>query len=92
MNRTRDGEEAIIPEATISFLPSLDGSMWTVALSQVSGILVAQIGPFTALPTPEPSEVRDGQRAYFDQVNRSGGIRGRKITLFTSEVATRVDD
>jgi ABC-type branched-subunit amino acid transport system substrate-binding protein len=48
-------------------------------------ILVAQIGPFTALPTPEPTEVRDGQRAYFDQVNRSGGIRGRKITLLTSD-------
>lgn len=46
-------------------------------------IVVAQIGPFTGLPSPDAPDINTGAKAYFEQVNRSGGINGRKITLFT---------
>ncbi|MBV8620997.1 MAG: ABC transporter substrate-binding protein [Curvibacter sp.] len=46
-------------------------------------LVVAQIGPFTGLPSPDAPDIHAGAKAYFDQVNKSGGINGRRITLFT---------
>lgn len=46
-------------------------------------IVVGQIGPFTGLPSPDAPDINAGAKAYFDQVNRAGGINGRKISLFT---------
>ena len=51
--------------------------------AQAQDIVIGQIGPFTGLPSPDAHEIRDGARAYFDQVNQSGGLRGRKLSLFT---------
>ncbi len=51
--------------------------------AQAQDIVVGQIGPFTGLPSPDASEINAGVKAYFDQVNEAGGVRGRKITLFT---------
>jgi branched-chain amino acid transport system substrate-binding protein len=45
-------------------------------------IVVGQIGPFTGLPSPDATEVNEGAQAYFDQVNRDGGIAGNKIGFF----------
>ena len=46
-------------------------------------LVVGQIGPFTGLPSPDAPDIHAGAKAYFDQVNKSGGINGRKISLFT---------
>jgi branched-chain amino acid transport system substrate-binding protein len=45
-------------------------------------ITVAQIGPFTGLPSPDASEVNAGAQAYFEQINQAGGINGNKISFF----------
>lgn len=46
-------------------------------------IVVAQIGPFTGLPSPDAPDIHAGAKAYFDQINRAGGINGRKISFFS---------
>lgn len=46
-------------------------------------IVVGQIGPFTGLPSPDAHEVKEGAQAYFDQVNKAGGVNGRKLAFFT---------
>jgi branched-chain amino acid transport system substrate-binding protein len=45
-------------------------------------IVVGQIGPFTGLPSPDATEINEGAQAYFDQVNREGGVSGNKISFF----------
>jgi branched-chain amino acid transport system substrate-binding protein len=45
-------------------------------------IVVGQIGPFTGLPSPDASEVHAGAQAYFEQINKAGGISGNKISFF----------
>ncbi len=45
-------------------------------------IQVAQVGPFTGLPSPDQTEINQSAQAYFDQVNREGGVGGRKINFF----------
>lgn len=44
-------------------------------------IVVAQIGPFTVLPAPDPKELNEGLVAGFDEINGKGGINGRKVAL-----------
>ncbi len=44
--------------------------------------MVAQIAPFTGLPSNDPAEINEAAQAYFDQVNRDGGISGKKISFF----------
>lgn len=46
-----------------------------------SDIVVAQIGPFTVLPAPDPKELNEGLVAGFDEINGKGGINGRKVQL-----------
>ncbi len=57
------------------------------AHARADNLLVGQVGPFTGFPTPEAWQVRDGARAYLDQVNRAGGVRGRRIDYFTLDDA-----
>ncbi len=45
-------------------------------------IVVGQIGPFTGLPVPDAPQINQGIRAYLAQVNKAGGVQGRKISLF----------
>jgi len=45
-------------------------------------IVIGQIAPFTVLPSPDAKEVNEGARAWFQQVNRAGGVRGRPIDFF----------
>jgi branched-chain amino acid transport system substrate-binding protein len=56
---------------------------FTAAAQEIS---LAQIGPFTGLPSPDAHEINAGANAYFAEVNAAGGINGRKITL------TKFDD
>lgn len=50
--------------------------------AQAQPIVVAQVGPFTVLPSPDAKEVNEGARAWFAQVNKAGGVRGRPIEVF----------
>ena len=61
---------------------ALAGSLPLPALAQESGdIVVAQIGPFTVLPAPDPKELNEGLVAGFEEINARGGINGRKVQL-----------
>jgi branched-chain amino acid transport system substrate-binding protein len=53
----------------------------SVSLAQAQDLVVAQIGPFTVLPSPDAHEINAGAKAYFAQVNERGGINGRRITV-----------
>lgn len=52
------------------------------AAVQAQDIVLGQIGPFTGLPVPDAVQVNQGARAYIAQVNKAGGIQGRKLSLF----------
>lgn len=52
------------------------------ASAAAQDIVLGQIGPFTGLPVPDAPQINQGARAYIAQVNKAGGINGRKITLF----------
>lgn len=58
------------------------GAVLVGLAAQAQPIVVAQIGPFTGLPSPDAKEINEGARAVFQQVNRAGGVRGRSIELF----------
>ncbi|MFP8781437.1 ABC transporter substrate-binding protein [Hydrogenophaga sp. RWCD_12] len=61
---------------------ALCGALPLPAIAQESGdIVVAQIGPFTVLPAPDPKELNEGLVAAFDELNGKGGINGRKVQL-----------
>jgi branched-chain amino acid transport system substrate-binding protein len=60
--------------------------------AQAQPIVVAQVGPFTVLPSPDAREVNEGARAWFAQVNQSGGVRGRPIELFELDDKFNADD
>jgi len=50
--------------------------------AQAPDIVIGQIGPFTVLPVPDASQLNHGIKAYVAQVNKAGGIRGRKLSVF----------
>lgn len=60
------------------FLPATALPQDTV---QPGDIVVAQIGPFTVLPAPDPKELNEGITAALDEINGRGGIQGRRIAL-----------
>lgn len=51
-------------------------------VAQAQDIVLGQIGPFTVLPVPDATEVNQGIKAYVDQINKSGGIHGHRLSLF----------
>ncbi len=54
-------------------------------------IVVGQIGPFTGLPSPDATDINEGAQAYFDQVNRDGGVAGNKISFFKLDDEVKPD-
>lgn len=46
-----------------------------------STILLGQSAAFSGAVAPQVKELTAGAQAYFDQVNRAGGIHGRKVIL-----------
>jgi len=52
-----------------------------VGAASAQDLTVAQIGPFTGLPSPDAAEINAGAQALFDSVNATGGIGGRNIKL-----------
>ena len=68
------------------------GSFSFPSYSQTSGdIVVAQIGPFTVLPAPDARELNEGMVAAFDEINRQGGVNGRKVKLIRLDDAYSFD-
>jgi len=66
-------------------------AVWTLgvgvmlALSQAAwaqDIVIGQVGPFTGIPVPDAPEVNQGLKAWANQVNKAGGINGRKVVVF----------
>jgi branched-chain amino acid transport system substrate-binding protein len=49
---------------------------------QAQDIVVGQIGPFSGLPAPDAPQLSQGAKAYFAQLNKAGGINGRKVAFF----------
>ncbi len=45
-------------------------------------IVIGQIGPFSGLPAPDAPQLNQGAKAYFAQLNKAGGINGRKVAFF----------
>lgn len=50
--------------------------------AQAQDIVLGQIGPFTGLPVPDALQISQGAKAYIAQVNKAGGVQGRKISYF----------
>jgi branched-chain amino acid transport system substrate-binding protein len=48
-------------------------------------LVFGQIGPFTVIPVPDATEVNQGIKAYLDQANKAGGIRGRRFAFFEAD-------
>jgi branched-chain amino acid transport system substrate-binding protein len=59
--------------------------------AQAQDIVIGQIGPFTVLPVPDATQVNQGIKAYVAQINKSGGINGRKLSLFELDDAYSAD-
>lgn len=51
-------------------------------LAQAQDIVIGQIGPFSGLPAPDAPQLNQGAKAYFAQLNKAGGINGRKVSFF----------
>lgn len=45
-------------------------------------IVIGQVGPFTGIPVPDAPEVNQGLKAWAAQINKAGGINGRKVVVF----------
>lgn len=52
------------------------------ATVQAQDIVIGQIGPFTGLPVPDALQINQGAKAYIAQVNKAGGVQGRRIAFF----------
>ncbi len=63
-------------------LLGLAGSWGWPAAAQAQDIVVGQVGPFTGLPAPDAPQLNQGAKAYFAQLNKAGGINGRKVVFF----------
>lgn len=76
-------------------LLALGGALWAApalrAAAQGGPIVVAQVGPFTGLPSPDAKEINEGAKAWFQRVNADGGIRGRRIEIFELDDQFKAD-
>jgi len=64
------------------FLLGISGFFAPPLAAQAQDIVIGQVGPFTGIPVPDAPEVNQGAKAYVAQVNKAGGINGRKISFF----------
>lgn len=61
------------------------------ASAQAQDIVIGQVGPFTGLPVPDAIQINQGAKAYFAQVNKAGGVNGRKISFFELDDTYKAD-
>lgn len=50
--------------------------------AQAQDIVLGQVGPFTVIPVPDAPQVNQGAKAFVEQANKAGGIRGHKLAFF----------
>lgn len=62
------------------------------APARAQPIVVAQVGPFTVLPSPDAKEVNEGAKAWLAQFNKAGGVRGRNVELFELDDRFNADE
>lgn len=65
-----------------AFLLGVSALFGLPAAVQAQDIVIGQVGPFTGLPVPDALQISQGAKAYIAQVNKAGGIHGRKISYF----------
>lgn len=65
-----------------AFLLGLSALFGLPAAVQAQDIVIGQVGPFTGLPVPDALQISQGAKAYIAQVNKAGGVHGRKISYF----------
>jgi len=64
----------------------------TLSLSaHAAEIIIGQVAPFTGTLAPTGKGVNLGVRAYFDRINRTGGIGGNTLKLVTRDDSYKVD-
>ncbi len=56
--------------------------LWSGGVAMAQDIVIGQIAPIGVASTPEAQQLYEGTRACVDQVNRAGGVRGRKLQFF----------
>ena len=64
------------------FSLAMSGFFGLPLVAQAQDIVIGQVGPFTVIPVPDAIEVNQGMKAYIAQINKSGGIQGRKLSVF----------
>ena len=72
----------VISRRCAILLLGLAGSWTLSSMAQAQDIVVGQVGPFTGLPAPDAPQLNQGAKAYFAQLNKAGGINGRKVVFF----------
>jgi branched-chain amino acid transport system substrate-binding protein len=70
-----------IPTLSFRYLASIAAlvGMLLAGHANAQSITIAQVGPFTGLPSPDAHEVNAGAQAFFDSINAKGGMNGKKI-------------
>lgn len=74
------------------FLLGISGFLGGPLAVHAQEIVLGQVGPFTVLPVPDAIEVNQGIKACIAQINKSGGIQGRKLSLFELDDRYSADD
>ena len=74
-----------------AFSLAISGLWGVPQAARAQDIVIGQIGPFTGLPVPDAPQTNQGIKAYFAQVNKAGGINGRKISFFELDDAYKPD-
>lgn len=65
-----------------AFSLAISGLWGVPQAARAQDIVIGQIGPFTGLPVPDATQINQGAKAYFAQVNKAGGVHGRKLSFF----------
>lgn len=52
------------------------------AVAMAQDIVIGQIAPIGVASTPEAQQLHEGTKACVDQVNRNGGVKGRRLQFF----------
>src|SRR6218665_3384161 len=80
--KTRMKAMHVISRRCAVLLLGLAGSWTLSSMAQAQDIVVGQVGPFSGLPAPDAPQINQGAKAFFAQLNKAGGINGRKVNFF----------
>jgi ABC-type branched-subunit amino acid transport system substrate-binding protein len=84
----REGEEVVTKNSVIlTALLTWSAALLAPAASAQPTILIGQSAALTGSQAGFGKDIRDGGLAFFEQVNRQGGIHGRRVELITLDDA-----